>query len=81
MTKRNKRLVALLSNPKEVRFEDACSIAEALGFVKKGGKGSHCTYGRADESMLLNFQDRDGLIKPYQARQLIKMVKKYGDST
>jgi len=80
MKKRNKRLVALLSNPKEVRFEDACS-AEAFGFVKKGGKGSHCTYGRADESILLNFQNRDGLVKPYQTRQLIKMVKKYGDST
>jgi hypothetical protein len=27
--------------------------------------------------MLLNFQNRNGKIKPYQARQLIAMIDKY----
>jgi len=29
--------------------------------------------------MLLNFQNRDGRIPPYQARQLIAMIEKYGE--
>lgn len=36
------------------------------------------TYGREGESLLLNFQNRAGLIKSYQARQLAEMVEKYG---
>jgi hypothetical protein len=29
--------------------------------------------------MQLNFQNRNGKIAPYQARQLIAMIEKYGD--
>jgi hypothetical protein len=38
MTRRDKLFVALLNNPKDCRFEDACKMAELLGFVYKGGK-------------------------------------------
>jgi hypothetical protein len=61
-----------------MRFDDACKTAEWLGFQRKGGQGSHRTYAREDEPLLLNFQNRGGFIKPYQARQLLKMVEKYG---
>jgi hypothetical protein len=81
MTRKDKLLAALRGNPRMVRFDDACRIAEWLGFERKGGKGSHCTYGREGEPLLLNFQNRDGYIKPYQAKQLDNMVKKYGDQT
>jgi len=64
MTKREKLLAAACHNPTAVRFEDACKIAEMLSFKQKGGKGSHKTYAREDESLLLNFQNRDGLINP-----------------
>ena len=77
MTKQEKQLEALRSNPRAVRFEDACKIAERLGFSRQGGKGSHRTYGRSDEPLLLNFQNRGGYILPYQARQLLAMVEKY----
>jgi hypothetical protein len=77
MTKQEKLLSALRNNPKAVRFNDACKIAEQLGFVQQGGKGSHRTYGRIDEALLLNFQNRDGYILPYQAKQLLIMVDKY----
>lgn len=50
-----------------------------LDFKHQGGKGSHRTYARADEPLLLNFQDRNGFIKPYQARQLIEMIEQYGN--
>ena len=79
MTKREKLLVAIIGNPASVRFADACKIAESLGFRHKGGKGSHRAFGRPDEPDLLTFQDRDGYIPPYQARQLIRMIEKYGE--
>lgn len=77
MTKREKQLTALCNNPKAVRFDDACKIAEWLGFKCQGGKGTHRTYGRIDELLLLNFQNRNGYIPPYQVKQLLEMVEKY----
>jgi hypothetical protein len=74
-----KLLDAITANPKSVRFADACKAATALGFVHRGGAGSHRAFARPGEPMLLNFQNRDGYIPPYQARQLIAMIEKYGD--
>ena len=62
-----------------MRFADACKAAEALGFVYKGGVGSHRASAQAGEPMLLSFQNRDGYVPPYQARQLIAMIEKYGE--
>jgi hypothetical protein len=77
MTKKEKQLESLRSNLKTVRFNDACKIAERLGFSRQGGKGSHSTYGRSDEPLLLNFQNRGGYILAYQAKQLLDMGEKY----
>jgi hypothetical protein len=35
-------------------------------------------FGRSDEPDLLNFQNRGGYIPPYRARQLIRMMDRYG---
>ena len=75
-----KLLRAIVANPKGVRFVDACKAAEALGFVHKGGTGSHRAFARPGEPTLLNFQNRDGRIPPYQARQLAAMIEKYGEN-
>lgn len=79
MSKLAKLFEAIAANPRGVRFADACKAAEALGFVHKGGAGSHRAFARHGEPMLLNFQNRDGCIPPYQARQLIAMIEKYGE--
>jgi hypothetical protein len=73
-----KLYAAIVANPKAVRFADACSAAETLGFIHKGGAGSHRAYARPGEPCLLNFQNRDGYVPPYQARQLAAMIDKYG---
>lgn len=78
MTKQGKLIASIRAHPKAVRFEDACKAAERLGFVHKGGHGSHRAFARAGEPQLLNFQNRGGYIPPYQARQLIEMIDKYG---
>jgi len=36
-------------------------------------------YARTGEPVILNFQNRGGYVPPYQARQLIEMMDKYGD--
>ena len=79
MVKLTKLFEAIAANPKGVRLVDACKVAQALGFVHKGGSGSHRAFARPGEPVLLNFQNRDGSIPPYQARQLIAMIEKYGD--
>ena len=77
MSKSEKLLARLRNSSSGIRFEEACKIAERLGFQRKAGQGSHRTYAREDEPLLLNFQNRGGFIKPYQARQLLNMVEKY----
>ncbi len=79
MNARAKLLAAILANPKQVKFGDACNAAILIGFERKGGVGSHCTFARKNEPMLLNFQNRRGYVPPYQARQLAAMIDKYGD--
>lgn len=78
MTRREKLPAAIRNNPRSVRFADACRVAEAIGFVRAGGKGSHTVYAKSGEPTILNFQNRNGYIPPYQARQLIEMMDKYG---
>jgi hypothetical protein len=78
MTRREKLLATIRNNPRSVRFADACKVAEAIGFVRAGGKGSHTVYAKSGEPTILNFQNRNGYIPPYQARQLIEMLDKYG---
>ncbi|MHB1945352.1 MAG: hypothetical protein ACYCPE_08925 [Metallibacterium sp.] len=78
MNARRKLLAAIASNPLQVRFAAACKAAGLLGFTHKGGQGSHRAFARAGEPVLLNFQNRAGFVPPYQARQLIAMIEKYG---
>lgn len=60
-----------------VRFDELCQAAELFGFKFKGGKGSHRIFVREGVKELLNFQDVGGKAKPYQVRQLIKLIEKY----
>lgn len=72
-------MARILTTPVQVRFDDACKVARLLGFLQKGGAGSHCTFTKVNEPTLLNFQNRNGFIPSYQARQLALMINKYGD--
>ena len=78
MNSKTKLLQAVQRSPQQVRFTDACKVATLLGFTHTGGKGSHRAFARVGEPAGLNFQNRDGFVPPYQARQLIEMIRKYG---
>jgi hypothetical protein len=79
MARRYELIERALANPRTIRFEDACKIALALGFVHEGGRGSHRVFKRGGEPTQLNFQNRDGFIPAYQGRQLLSMIRKYGN--
>jgi len=79
-----KLIAAVRNNPADVRFDDACKLARMMGYVsskkKRGRKGSgssHEAYSKTGEALGLNFQDRDGSIPTYQARQLIDALDKF----
>ena len=65
-------------NPKNIRFQKICKVAEAFGFIMRKGKGSHYIFVRPGVEELLNFQNVKGKAKPYQVKQLIKIIEKYG---
>lgn len=65
------------NNPKDVRFNDICRLAEYFGFTYRGGKGSHGVYTRKGIYEILNFQNVNGKTKPYQVRQFLKIVEDY----
>jgi predicted RNA binding protein YcfA (HicA-like mRNA interferase family) len=67
----------LKKNPRNVRFEELCRAAESFGFRFRGGKGSHRIYVREGIKEMLNFQDVRGKAKPYQVRQLVKIIEKH----
>lgn len=79
--RRQKLVQSVRDNPKDVRFDTACAVAEVIGFLHKGGSGDHRTFARPNEPVLLNFQNRNGRIKPYQAKQLVVMIDKYWDGS
>ena len=80
MATREKLIASIRGSAKNVRYDDACKVAEWLGFSAKAQKGSHAAYSKPGEPDLLNFQNRDGMIKPYHAKQLQRMIEKYWPS-
>jgi hypothetical protein len=68
---------AIRNNPKDVRFSDACKIAEKLGYAK-GGSGGHTAYARPGDPIGLNFQRKsNGKIPAYQGEQLAEAIDRY----
>jgi hypothetical protein len=77
LSQREKLLQSIIDNPKDVRFEDACRAAELIGFEAKGQNGSHNSFSKSGDPEGLNFQNRNGKIVPYQAKQLGKKIQEY----
>ncbi len=77
MTKKEKLYSKIKNAPENVRFEEICALAEMFGFILKALQGSHKTYRRAGVIELLNFQNCGGKAKPYQVRQLLKIIEFY----
>ncbi len=72
-----KLLQKALSSPQSMRFAETIRLAEAFGFHIDRISGSHHIMKRAGISELMNVQNVRGMAKPYQVRQLLKLVEKH----
>lgn len=78
LMKPSRLLVRLASGAvTNVDFSDAVRLVEALGFEELRIAGSHHVFARPGIVEQLNLQDRRGQAKPYQLRQLMKLVQRY----
>ena len=75
--RRHRLLQKLLSGSKNIRFAEAVACAEAFGFRLSRINGSHHIYFHEDIPELVNLQNVNGQIKPYQVRQLLRFIERY----
>jgi predicted RNA binding protein YcfA (HicA-like mRNA interferase family) len=61
-----------------VRFADFQDLVEGLGFELRRTSGSHHIYAHRDLPELVNLQNVGGQAKPYQVRQVLRLVERYG---
>ncbi len=78
MDQREKLLNKALRDPKSLRFEELCQLAEYYGFKLSRTRGSHRMYKREGCARLLNFQGVGGKAKSYQVRQLLDAIEELG---
>ena len=74
-----RRLLARLAigELSNVSFSDLCSLAEGFGFELSRTSGSHHIFVHSSIPDLLNLQSVRGQPKPYQIRQLLRLVERY----
>ncbi len=79
-----KLLDKLFSGSRNIRFEETTRAAECFGFQLVRVNGSHHIFQHREITELVNLQNVKGQAKPYQVRQLLRLVEKYdlqlGDS-
>ncbi len=76
MNKR-KLLQKLIAGSKNIRFNEATTIAEAFGFRLDRISGGHHIFLHPDLPELVNLQNVKGKAKPYQIKQLLKIIEKH----
>jgi predicted RNA binding protein YcfA (HicA-like mRNA interferase family) len=76
MNKR-KLLEKILSGSKNIRFSEAKALAEAYGFHLDRTSGSHHIFVHPDLPELVNLQNVKGKAKPYQIKQMLKIVERH----
>jgi hypothetical protein len=78
MSKKQKLLKKVLSGSKNVRFNDLRVLMLALGFRLDRITGSHHIFVNPSVPQPASLQpDQNGQAKPYQLKQLAKLIEKY----
>ncbi|MBW1800652.1 MAG: type II toxin-antitoxin system HicA family toxin [Deltaproteobacteria bacterium] len=74
---RRKLLKKIIGGSKNIRFTDMVNLVRGFGFELSRTEGSHHIFSRYDIPELVNLQNVKGQTKPYQVRQLLKLVEKH----
>lgn len=78
MAKPRKILDKILAGSMNIRFRELQSLLEALGFSLKRISGSHHIYEHPSLPQSVSIQpDKNQQAKPYQCRQLVKLIERY----
>jgi len=70
-------LKRILVAPHNVRFRDLLGLAKAFGFRVERTEGSHHILIHPDIPELLNLQEVKGEVKPYQVKQLLRLLERH----
>ena len=60
-----------------VAFDDLSRLLLQLGFRLQRTRGSHHRYAHASVRERVNVQEMAGMAKPYQVRQIWRLVERY----
>ena len=60
-----------------VDFDDFVALVHAFGFQAGRTSGSHRVFVHPEVAELLSLQPRRGQAKPYQIRQVLRLVERY----
>ena len=63
---------------RNVAFHDMVKLAEGFGFRLVRVTGSHHIFAHPGIPEQVNLQDVGGQAKPYQIRQFLRLVERYG---
>ena len=74
---KKKLLKKLLSGSKNIRFDEVRKCVEFFGFTLDRIKGSHHIFIHPDIPDLINLQNVSGKAKPYQIKQLLKIIERH----
>ena len=66
------------NNPQSLTFKDLQQLVESAGFRLKRVRGSHHVYTREGIVEIINIQPKGKMAKPYQVRQVARLIDKYG---
>jgi len=79
MSTKDKRLLKILNNPKNVKFLDLNSLLIELGYIRRqSGKGSsHYVYSHTDSNILvvLVSHSKNDLLPEYQVKKALLSIK------
>jgi len=78
MVKKTKLLTRILNNPGNVKFANLVKIVMAFGFEHDRTNGGHHIFCHPHIPELINLQEVKGKAKPYQVKQFIALVERYG---
>lgn len=72
-----KLMKRLMDNNKNISFNEMTFLLERYGFYLSRISGSHHIFVNADVRELVNIQNVNGQVKPYQIKQFLRLVEKY----
>ena len=64
------------SSDANIRFSEICALLSRLGFAERI-KGSHHIFTRHGVDEILNLQPRNSMAKPYQVKQVRRVLIQY----